>query len=205
MRHIVLDTETTGLSRKSDRVVEIAAMEFNPETGETADYYHVYLNPDQLMPANIVRIHGISNAFAQTQPRFEEEAAAFVGFIRGARLFIHNAPFDRDMLDAEFARLELDELTSYVESIVCTVALAKSVFPGKRNSLDALCDRFGVNRSKRRKHGALIDCELLAEVVPHLHAAKEGRTLALPVAVREESWLRALARRCLGSISAGVR
>lgn len=199
MRHIVLDTETTGLSRKTDRVVEIAAVEFNPETGQTGDFYHVYLNPEKLMSEDVQRVHGISNGFAATQPLFVQEAAGFVGFIRDARVYIHNAPFDTYMLDGEFGRLALDGLASYVESIVCTLSVARSLYPGKRNTLDALCDRFGVSRAKRNQHGARIDCELLAQVTAHMKAEQEGRILARSEKVRTESWLRTLVRRCFGS------
>lgn len=201
MRHIVLDTETTGLSKQHDRVVEIAAVEFNPASGNTDDYYHVYLNPDKWMHPENVKVHGISNEFAATQPRFIDEAAGFVGFIRGARVYIHNAAFDIGMLDAEFKRLELDGLASYVESVVCTLSMARKMYPGRRNTLDALCDRFGVDRSRRKQHGALLDCQLLADVVPPLEAARDGREFTSPVVSQQESRLRALGRRLLDVVS----
>jgi DNA polymerase-3 subunit epsilon len=201
LRHIVLDTETTGWSKQTDRVVEIAAVEFNPDTGLTGDFYHVYLNPEKWMPDEVQRVHGISNAYAATQPLFVQEAAGFVGFIRDARLYIHNAPFDTYMLDAEFGRLGLDGLASYVESIVCTLTLARSLYPGKKNTLDA----FGVSRTKRKQHGARIDCELLAQVTAHLKAAKEGRILVIPEKVSGENWLKTMVRRCFGGSSTVVQ
>lgn len=194
LRHIVLDTETTGLSPKGDRVVEIAAVEFNPENGETGDFYHVYLNPEKSMTDENQRIHGISNAYAAKQPYFVEEAAAFVGFIRDTRLYIHSARFDTSMLDAEFSRLGLDGLSSYVESIECTLTRARRLHPG-RNSLDELCDRYGISRAHRKQHGARIDCGLLAQVVAHIKAEEEGRSLVIPKPVRRESWLRTVLAR----------
>ena len=196
MRHIVLDTETTGLSRQNDRVVEIAAIEFSFATGKLGDYYHVYLNPEKAMPVNIQRVHGISNAFAARQPLFLEEVAGFVGFIRGANLYIHNAPFDNGMLDAEFSRIGLDPLSSYVNSIVCTLAFARRQFPGQRNTLDALCDRLGVDRSKRTQHGALLDCELLAQVTSALYAIAEGKPLRQEQSV-SPGWFKAILARVM--------
>jgi DNA polymerase-3 subunit epsilon len=196
LRHIVLDTETTGLSPKWDRIVEIAAVEFNPENGETGDFYHVYLNPEKSMTDENQRIHGISNAFAAKQPRFVEEAAAFVGFVRNTRLYIHSARFDTSMLDAEFSRLGLDGLSSYVESIKCTLTQARKLHPGK-NTLDELCDRYGISRAHRKQHGARIDCGLLAQVVAHMKATEEGRTLVIPKPVRRENRFRTVLRRYL--------
>jgi DNA polymerase-3 subunit epsilon len=171
MREIVLDTETTGLDpAEGHRVVEIGAVElFNHlPTGRT---FHRYLNPGRPMPAEALAVHGLDDAFLRDKPPFEAVVEEFLAFIGDARLIAHNAMFDLRFINAELARLGRPGLA--VERIVDTRALAQSRFPGAPNSLDALCRRFGVDNSARTKHGALLDCELLAEVYLQLIGGRQ--------------------------------
>lgn len=167
-RFIVFDTETTGLSRHSERILEIAAMEFDPQTGKTGRYFHAYINPQKFIPPKLTQLHGVTNAFVADKPVFSEVAEYFIRFVKDATLVAHNASFDVGFLNAEFARLGLNELSNHVAEVVCTRSMARKAFPGQPASLDALCDVFAINRSHRTLHGALVDCELLAEVYPRL-------------------------------------
>ena len=164
MRYIVLDTETTGLDpNQGHRIIEIAALELK-ERKLTEDYRHYFINPERQSDEAALRIHGITDDFLMDKPKFNAIAEEFLQYIEGATLIIHNAPFDIAFLNSEIGRLKLGKMEDYVVEVVDTLAMAKELFPGKRNNLDALCDRFEVNRSARVLHGALIDCELLAEV-----------------------------------------
>lgn len=164
MRYIVLDTETTGLDPKEGhRIIEIAALELNGRQ-LTQDYRHYFINPERRSDEGALRIHGLTEEFLADKPKFAVIAKAFLEYIEGASLIIHNAPFDVAFLNSEFERLSLGKIEDYVGDIIDTLAMAKAQFPGKRNNLDALCDRFEVDRTVRILHGALIDCELLAEV-----------------------------------------
>jgi DNA polymerase-3 subunit epsilon len=163
MRQIVLDTETTGLDpHQGHRVIEIGALEVvnRRTTGRT---YHVYLNPERVIDAGAIAVHGISNEFLADKPRFAEQVEAFLDFVRGAELVIHNAPFDIGFLDAELARLKLGSIKKLC-AVLDTLKLAKEIHPGQKNSLDALCKRYEVDNSGRTYHGALLDAQLLAEV-----------------------------------------
>jgi DNA polymerase-3 subunit epsilon len=170
LRHIAFDTETTGFS--SPRVIELAAVEFDPSTGVSLGHFHSFLDPQGTPVASgAFAIHGLSDHFLQGQPRFAEVADAFLAFVSGARLYAHNAPFDRRMLDAELGLLARPGIAQFVREIVCTLALAQrglAHLPKKR--LDSLCDHFGVDRSARIRHGALLDCELLARVAVRMGA-----------------------------------
>lgn len=171
MREIVLDTETTGLDPATgDRVVEIGAVElFNGvPTGEN---FHVYINPERDMPEGAFRVHGLSAEFLSGHPVFSAIAADFSAFIGEDRLVIHNAEFDVKFINAEFARLAIPPLAP--ERILDTLALARRKHPGGANSLDALCSRYGVDSSRRKKHGALLDAELLAEVYLELSGGRQ--------------------------------
>lgn len=166
MRQVILDTETTGLSReKGNRVVEIGCIEL-VERRPTRRHFHRYLNPDREMEPGAAEVTGLTLDFLRDKPRFEEVAAEFLDFIRGAELVIHNAAFDVGFLNAELGRLGPDAGTidHHAAGVLDTLALAKQRFPGQRNSLDALCKRLGVDNGHRTLHGALLDAELLADV-----------------------------------------
>lgn len=170
-REIVVDTETTGLDPGSGhRVVEIGCVELVNlvPTGRT---YQQYLNPERDMPADAFQVHGLSIEFLTPQPLFAQIADAFLDFLGEAPLVIHNAAFDMKFINAELARLERPPLAT--ERAVDTVALARRRFPGARASLDALCQRFGVDLSDRSVHGALLDANLLAEVYLALRGGKQ--------------------------------
>jgi DNA polymerase-3 subunit epsilon len=164
MRQIVLDTETTGLSAEAgDRIIEIGCVELlnRKLTGRT---FHYYLNPERESHEDALKVHGISNEFLLDKPKFSEIAEEFLEFIGHAELIIHNASFDVGFIDKELATCGALPLQNHVAKILDTLAMAKEIYPGKRNSLDALCDRLGVNNSARTLHGALLDAELLADV-----------------------------------------
>lgn len=171
MREIVLDTETTGLDpAEGHRIVEIAAVEllnYLP-TGRT---FHRYLNPQRDVPADAVAIHGLDDAFLRDKPLFSDVVAEFTSFIAGGRLVIHNAAFDIRFLNAELARTGHPALK--LQEAVDTLMIARGRYPGSPASLDALCRRFGVDASARVKHGALLDCELLAEVYLELVGGRQ--------------------------------
>jgi DNA polymerase-3 subunit epsilon len=164
MRQIFLDTETTGLfPEQGDRVIEIGCVELvnRKLTGNTL---HLYLNPDRDSHEDALRIHGITTEFLQDKPRFAEVADDFLQFVSDAELIIHNAPFDLGFLNKELSMLGRPPLKDFVSGVIDTLVLAKEMFPGKRNSLDALCARLEVDNSGRSLHGALLDAELLADV-----------------------------------------
>jgi DNA polymerase-3 subunit epsilon len=164
MRQIILDTETTGLDPSlGHRVIEIAAVEI-VNRRFTDKHYHQYLNPEREIDAGAVEVHGITTDFLQDKPRFAEVAKEFLEFVADAELIIHNAPFDVGFLDHELGLAKLEPITQYCPQITDTLKMAKSLHPGKRNSLDALCDRYQIDNSARTLHGALLDARLLAEV-----------------------------------------
>ncbi len=171
MREIVLDTETTGLDpADGHRIVEIAALELENHlpTGRT---WHQYLNPDRPMPPEAFEVHGLSDEFLRDKPRFSALAADFLAFIADSRLVIHNASFDMRFLNAELTSLGHRRLPD--DQAIDTLIIARNRFPGAPASLDALCRRFGVDNSGRVKHGALLDCELLAEVYLELRGGRQ--------------------------------
>ena len=152
-RQIVLDTETTGLSAvDGDRVIELGCVELlNRKL--SGNNLHMYFNPDRDSHEDALRVHGITNAFLQDKPRFPEMVAQIRDYLEGAELIIHNAPFDMGFLNKEFERAGLPPLTGMVSGVIDTLVMAKSLFPGKRNSLDSLCDRLEVDNSGRTLHG----------------------------------------------------
>ena len=165
MRQVVLDTETTGLDwDRGHRVIEIGCVEIvnRRQTGET---YHVYLNPQRAIDEGAQEVHGLSTEFLADKPLFDDVAGEFLEFVAGAELIIHNAPFDVGFLDNEL-RLADRESSALANSgmILDTLVLARQIHPGQRNSLDALCKRYGIDNSRRDLHGALLDARLLAEV-----------------------------------------
>ena len=164
MRRIVLDTETTGLNaRLGDRIIELGCVEIVSRR-LTGNRFHRYVNPERDSEEGALKVHGLTREFLQDKPRFREIAAEFLEYVRGAELVIHNAAFDTEFLNRELALLELPPLEEHCASIVDTLRLAKEIHPGKKNSLDALCERYQVDHSHRTLHGALLDAELRAEV-----------------------------------------
>lgn len=177
MREVVLDTETTGLDPDAGhRLVEIAGLELvNHVT--TGRHFQQYLNPERDMPEEAFRVHGLSEEFLAGFPVFPEVARTLLDFLGDSRLVIHNADFDLKFLNAELDRAGLDRLSA--ERATDTVALARRRFPGAQVSLDALCRRFEIDNSTRTLHGALLDCELLAEVYLELRGGRQpGHDLA---------------------------
>jgi len=171
MREIVLDTETTGFDPATGhRVVEIGCVELinHMPTGET---FHVYINPERDMPPEAFNVHGLSEEFLSDKPLFADVAEKFMNFIGDARLVIHNADFDMKFLNWELQMLGIPTMPR--ERALDTVAMARKRFPGSPASLDALCRRFGIDNSKRDKHGALVDAELLAHVYLELIGGRE--------------------------------
>lgn len=164
MRQIVLDTETTGLNpRTGDRVIEIGCVELNNRM-LTGNNFHRYINPERDSDEGALAVHGLTSEFLRDKPKFAEIAAELREYIEGAELIIHNAPFDLGFLNHEFKLLGLPPFVSLASGVIDTLVNAKEMHPGKRNSLDALCDRYGVSNSHRKLHGALLDAELLADV-----------------------------------------
>lgn len=174
MRQIFLDTETTGLAADAgDRVVEIACVElFNRKL--TGNNKHFYLNPGRDSHEEAFKVHGLTREFLQDKPRFEAVADDLLAYLQGADVFIHNAPFDLGFLNKELELMGRPLFKEFVSSVTDTLALAKEKFPGKRNSLDALCARLGVDNSVRTMHGALLDAELLADVYTNLTRGQEA-------------------------------
>lgn len=167
MRQIVLDTETTGLHvEEGHRIIEIACLEMiNRKI--TGEFYHQYINPDREVEAAAQAVHGISNDFLRDKPRFADIAPDFMEFVNGAELIIHNAPFDIAFLNNELMLTSPGQMWKFITeycSVIDTLQMARKMHSGQRNSLDALCKRYGVDNSKRDLHGALIDTDLLAQV-----------------------------------------
>lgn len=164
MRQIILDTETTGLDPSlGHRIIEIAAVEIINRRF-TDRHYHQYLNPEREIEAGAIDVHGITGEFLQDKPKLREVAKEFLDFVSGAELIIHNASFDVGFLDHELALLDLQPISHYCPLVTDTLKMAKGLHPGKRNSLDALCERYEIDNSARTLHGALLDARLLAEV-----------------------------------------
>ena len=164
MRQIFLDTETTGLSAEGgDRVIEIGCVELLHRK-LTGNNLHFYLNPERDSHEEALRVHGISNEFLKDKPKFAQVVDEFLEYIEGAEVIIHNAPFDVGFLNKELELQGRPKFHTFVDGITDTLVMAKEMFPGKRNSLDALCDRLEVDNSGRTLHGALLDAELLADV-----------------------------------------
>lgn len=181
MRQVVLDTETTGIG-EGHRIVEIGCVEIF-ERKLTGRHYHVYINPQRDIDPEAAAVHGITNEWLVEQgaPYFAQIATEFREFIAGSQLVIHNAAFDVGMMDAEFRRLNLS-LTHDFCSVLDTLKMARDLHPGARNSLDALCKRYGIDNSHRDLHGALLDAEILADV----YLTMTGGQTALALAVEEE-------------------
>ena len=168
MRQIVLDTETTGLSAENgDRIIEIGCVELLGRK-LTGNNKHFYLNPERESHEDALKVHGISNDFLKDKPKFSAIADELLEYLRGAEVIIHNAPFDVSFLNKELELAGLQPIKHCVAKVTDSLMMAKELFPGKRNSLDALCDRLDVDNSSRTLHGALLDAELLADVYINL-------------------------------------
>jgi DNA polymerase-3 subunit epsilon len=168
MRQIFLDTETTGLSADNgDRVIEIGCVElFNRKL--TGNNKHFYLNPGRESHEEALKVHGITSEFLKDKPKFEAVADDLMAYLQDAEIVIHNAAFDVGFLNKELELIGRPKFRDYVANVIDTLVMAKEMFPGKRNSLDALCSRLGVDNSGRTLHGALLDAELLADVYINL-------------------------------------
>jgi DNA polymerase III subunit epsilon len=164
MRQIILDTETTGLNPKNgDRIVEIGCIELLNRR-LTGNSLHFYINPERDIPEEAARIHGLRAEFLSDKPLFKDLAEEIIRFTKDAEVIIHNASFDMGFLDMEFRKAGYPLFSSMVSGVIDTLKDAQQMFPGKRNNLDALCQRFEVRNDHRTFHGALLDAELLAEV-----------------------------------------
>lgn len=164
MRQIILDTETTGIGHEQGhRVIEIGCIELI-DRKLTGKHYHVYLNPEREVDEGAFRVHGISSHFLQDKPLFKDVVSDFLQFVGGAELIIHNAPFDVGFLNSELRHVHWKKKLEEYCDIFDTLVLARDKHPGQRNSLDALCKRYGVDNSNRQLHGALLDAEILAFV-----------------------------------------
>ncbi|MFT6153201.1 MAG: DNA polymerase-3 subunit epsilon, partial [Crocinitomicaceae bacterium] len=162
MRQVVLDTETTGIG-EGHKIIEIGCVELI-DRKLTGNHYHQYVNPMRLVDPEAMAVHGISDDFLEDKPLFGTVANDFIEFIKGSQLVIHNAPFDVGFMDREFGQLRGYPKTTDICTVLDTLKLARSMHPGQRNSLDALCRRYGIDNSHRELHGALLDSEILADV-----------------------------------------
>jgi DNA polymerase-3 subunit epsilon len=174
MRQIFLDTETTGLSAEGgDRVIELGCVEL-VNRKLTGNNLHFYFNPGRDSHEDALKVHGISNEFLRDKPKFAAVVQEILNYVKGAEIIIHNAAFDVGFLNKELELAGQKPFTTFVEGVVDTLVMAKQMYPGKRNSLDALCERLGVDNSGRTLHGALLDAELLADVYINLTRGQEA-------------------------------
>jgi DNA polymerase III subunit epsilon len=174
MRQIVLDTETTGLSAEGgDRIIELGCVELYARK-LTGNNLHFYFNPERDSHEDALKVHGISNEFLRDKPKFGQLTDEILDYLADAELIIHNAAFDIGFLNKELERVGKKPLKAYVSGVIDTLVMAKEMFPGKRNSLDALCDRLEVDNSGRTLHGALLDAELLADVYINMTRGQEA-------------------------------
>ena len=181
MRRIVLDTETTGLEpAEGHRVIEVACIELY-DRRPTGRHFHRYLNPERAVDLAASQVHGMTAEDLSDKPRFADIADEFLGFVDGAELLIHNAPFDVGFLDAELGRIGRSPV-SEVCRVTDTLEMAREMHPGKKNSLDALCERYGVDHSRRTLHGALLDAQLLADVWVAMTRGQETLDIVLAAA-----------------------
>jgi DNA polymerase-3 subunit epsilon len=179
MRQIFLDTETTGLEHKlGHRIIEIACVEMTNRR-LTNNHFHRYVNPEREIDAGAQAVHGISREFLQDKPHFADIAAEFLDFVRGAELIIHNASFDIGFLNAELGLLDMAPVNTVCHGVCDTLRMAKELHPGKKNNLNALCERYGVDNSRRTLHGALLDAEILAEVYVAMTRGQESLIMDL--------------------------
>lgn len=182
MRQIILDTETTGLEpSQGHRIIELAGVEVLSRR-MTGNHFHRYLNPERKSDDAAKQVHGIEDDFLLDKPKFAEIAKEFVDYISGAELIIHNAPFDLAFLNNELGLAGFKTVQDYVASVTDTLVVAKELHPGKRNNLNALCDRYQIDNSKRTLHGALLDAELLGDVYLAMTRGQESLIMDLEAA-----------------------
>ncbi|NEX61720.1 DNA polymerase III subunit epsilon [Noviherbaspirillum galbum] len=182
MRQIVLDTETTGLNpRSGDRIIEVGCVEIINRR-LTGNNFHTYINPERDSEEGALAVHGLTTEFLSDKPKFAEIADELRDYVKDAEIIIHNAPFDLGFLDAELERLGLPRFAQHVRFVTDTLVQAKEMHPGKRNSLDSLCERYGISNAHRALHGALLDAELLAEVYLAMTRGQNSLTIDLAVA-----------------------
>ena len=180
MRQVFLDTETTGLyPDQGDRVIEIGCVEL-VNRKLTGNNKHFYVNPGRDSHEGALKVHGITTEFLSDKPKFEAVVQELLDYIQGAHVVIHNAPFDLGFLNCELSLLGRPPLRQFVATMTDTLAMAKEMYPGKRNGLDALCDRLGVDNSGRTLHGALLDAELLADVYINLTRGQDALLMDAP-------------------------
>ena len=173
MLEVILDTETTGLSTtEKHRIVEIGCIELNNQI-PTNNIFHTYLNPGRQVSEDAFKVHGYSNEFLSDKKAFSEISKDFLNFITNKKIVIHNAPFDLSFLNYELRLIKKKEIEK--KNVIDTLEIARAKFPGAQNSLDALCKRFNIDNSKREKHNALIDCNLLKEIYVNLLDQKEPK------------------------------
>lgn len=189
MRSIVLDTETTGLNASlGDRVIELGCIEILNRR-VTGNQFHRYLNPERKSEDGALKVHGITQEFLEDKPKFREIAAEFLDYIRGAELVIHNAAFDVEFLNLELARVGHPPIEEHCAAIVDSLKLARELHPGKKNSLDALCERYQVDNAHRTLHGALLDASLLAEAYLAMTRGQDSLAIELePPRVAAGTW-----------------
>lgn len=174
MRQIILDTETTGLDPAlGHRIIEIAGVEL-VNRRLTGNHFHRYINPERESEEGALQVHGLTREFLSDKPKFREIAAEFLDYVTGAELVIHNAPFDIAFLDHELNLLALKPIAEYCPSVVDTLRMARDMHPGKRNNLNALCERYQIDNTARTLHGALLDAQLLAEVYLSMTRGQES-------------------------------
>ena len=200
MRQIILDTETTGLDPKlGHRILEIAGVEL-ADRRLTGNHFHRYINPERASDEGALQVHGLTEEFLSDKPKFGEIVKELLDFISGAELIIHNAPFDIGFLDRELGRIDLKPIGEYCPVVVDTLLMARELHPGKKNNLDALCERYQLDNSKRTQHGALLDANLLAEV--YLAMTRGQDSLIVDVAPTPQ--VAAETRRAAGKLDLAV-
>ena len=196
-RQIVLDTETTGMNQlgahyEGHGIIEIGAVEL-VNRRYTGNNFHIYINPNRPVDPEAIKVHGITDEMLADKPEFKAVAQEFLDYIKGAELLIHNEPFDVGFMDYEFRKIGLDVKTTDVCVVTDTLQMARQMYPGKRNNLDALCDRLGIDNSKRTLHGALLDAEILADVYLSMTGgqtslfAEEDEDVPVIIAATEEN------------------
>ena len=178
-RQVVLDTETTGHNAKlGDRIIEIGCVEIL-DRRISERHFHTYLNPEREVELGATRVHGLTREDLMAKPKFAEMAKGFLDFVAGAELIIHNADFDVEFLDLELARARLQPLREHVAAVTDTLFMARELHPGRKNSLDALCERYFVDNANRTLHGALLDARLLAECYLAMTRGQESLMMEL--------------------------
>jgi DNA polymerase-3 subunit epsilon len=198
MRQIVLDTETTGLNpRTGDRIVEVGCVEIL-DRKITGNNYHAYINPERESDEGALAVHGLTTEFLSDKPKFHQIAEELRDFVKDAEIIIHNAPFDLGFLNHEFQRIGMPPFVDHCSNVIDTLVQAKELHPGKRNSLDALCDRYGISNAHRKLHGALLDSELLADV--YLAMTRGQNSLSMDVEVESGGGALVLEAGPLGEI-----